>query len=345
MNKSINTIFGVAIIIIVATAAGVFIWKTGKNNLSESKIAPPSITAPKACTMEAKLCPDGETYVARSGPNCEFAPCPETAGIADKLVVASPLSGAAVSSPVSVSGRAVGGWFFEGSFPISIEDEKGRVLGKGIANFVPSYEGEEWMTENFVNFRAELTFSKPSVSNGYIIFSRDNPSGNPALDETFRLPVKFDKAIDISTWKLYQNEKYGLEFKYPKDWKVEKKNGTDMPHDAWLNITPIITNQSNENLEFSMAIIKSTEKPEVWFQQIVGPEVVKSTFEINGSPAIYDAYNSKSHLSNHCVIANGKTLAYMVFSEILRQGTSLEYSYSQYLPIFKQILSTFKFTK
>jgi hypothetical protein len=31
---------------------------------------------PKACTMEAKLCPDGSA-VGRSGPNCEFTPCPE----------------------------------------------------------------------------------------------------------------------------------------------------------------------------------------------------------------------------------------------------------------------------
>lgn len=31
----------------------------------------------KACTMEALLCPDGKTYVGRSGPNCEFAPCPK----------------------------------------------------------------------------------------------------------------------------------------------------------------------------------------------------------------------------------------------------------------------------
>jgi hypothetical protein len=30
---------------------------------------------PKACTMEAKLCPNGSS-VGRSGPNCEFAPCP-----------------------------------------------------------------------------------------------------------------------------------------------------------------------------------------------------------------------------------------------------------------------------
>jgi hypothetical protein len=30
----------------------------------------------KACTREAKICPDGSA-VGRSGPNCEFAPCPE----------------------------------------------------------------------------------------------------------------------------------------------------------------------------------------------------------------------------------------------------------------------------
>ena len=28
-----------------------------------------------ACTQEAKLCPDGSA-VGRTGPNCEFAPCP-----------------------------------------------------------------------------------------------------------------------------------------------------------------------------------------------------------------------------------------------------------------------------
>lgn len=34
-----------------------------------------SSTEQKACTQEAKICPDG-TAVARKGPNCEFAPCP-----------------------------------------------------------------------------------------------------------------------------------------------------------------------------------------------------------------------------------------------------------------------------
>lgn len=28
-----------------------------------------------ACTMEARQCPDG-SWVGRTGPNCEFTPCP-----------------------------------------------------------------------------------------------------------------------------------------------------------------------------------------------------------------------------------------------------------------------------
>ncbi len=35
---------------------------------------PPAV----ACTTEAKMCPDG-SGVGRTGPNCEFAPCPGTA--------------------------------------------------------------------------------------------------------------------------------------------------------------------------------------------------------------------------------------------------------------------------
>jgi hypothetical protein len=37
--------------------------------------APPGGPPATACTEEAKVCPDGSA-VGRSGPNCEFAPCP-----------------------------------------------------------------------------------------------------------------------------------------------------------------------------------------------------------------------------------------------------------------------------
>jgi hypothetical protein len=39
-----------------------------------TKISTPSAKL-KACTMDAKVCPNGIS-VGRTGPNCEFAPCP-----------------------------------------------------------------------------------------------------------------------------------------------------------------------------------------------------------------------------------------------------------------------------
>lgn len=38
-------------------------------------ISDPEFDYPTACTMEAKICPDGSS-VGRQGPNCDFSPCP-----------------------------------------------------------------------------------------------------------------------------------------------------------------------------------------------------------------------------------------------------------------------------
>ncbi|HSB47118.1 MAG TPA: hypothetical protein VLD37_03825 [Candidatus Bilamarchaeum sp.] len=49
-------------------------WCPDKN-----KCIMPQENCSKACTQEAKVCPDGST-VGRTGPNCEFAPCPPMVG-------------------------------------------------------------------------------------------------------------------------------------------------------------------------------------------------------------------------------------------------------------------------
>jgi hypothetical protein len=45
-------------------------------NSGFSKVTPSLPGSGVACTMEAKMCPDGVNYVGRQGPNCEFAKCP-----------------------------------------------------------------------------------------------------------------------------------------------------------------------------------------------------------------------------------------------------------------------------
>ena len=58
------------IVLIVVVGAGAFVYR----NMMERPLAPGG-NEPVACTMEAKLCPDG-TGVGREGPACEFAACP-----------------------------------------------------------------------------------------------------------------------------------------------------------------------------------------------------------------------------------------------------------------------------
>lgn len=58
----------IALVLIVAGVAGfMYFWPIS------STVTPQPIE--QACTLEAKACPDG-SYVGRTGPNCEFAPCP-----------------------------------------------------------------------------------------------------------------------------------------------------------------------------------------------------------------------------------------------------------------------------
>lgn len=56
----------VIILIITGIAGGAYYLRM---------ISPTSLPNQKACTQEAKLCPDGSS-VGRTGPNCEFTPCP-----------------------------------------------------------------------------------------------------------------------------------------------------------------------------------------------------------------------------------------------------------------------------
>ena len=67
------------------TNKSILISAYGKENfqlldqiLSTFKFTSPTASPsakPVACTLEAKICPDGSS-VGRTGPNCEFAPCP-----------------------------------------------------------------------------------------------------------------------------------------------------------------------------------------------------------------------------------------------------------------------------
>lgn len=172
INNLFKVIITVAIVLVVSIEAYFFVAETQK---------------PIACTQEAKLCPDGSA-VGRTGPNCEFVTCPNGGNSKDDLIkVSLPVINQIVKSPLLIEGEARGTWYFEASFPIKIIDANGNVLGSAIAQ-----AQSDWMTENFVPFKAQLTFITPSTENGLLILEKDNPSGLPQNDDELQIPVRFD---------------------------------------------------------------------------------------------------------------------------------------------------------
>jgi hypothetical protein len=99
----------------------------------------------------------------------------------------SPLPGAIISSPLTIKGQARGTWFFEGDFPIILEDGQ----GKNIAVSYATAKGE-WMTTDFVRFEGLIQFKNQlSGQRGTLILKKDNPTGLVKFDDALEIPVKF----------------------------------------------------------------------------------------------------------------------------------------------------------
>lgn len=102
------------------------------------------------------------------------------------ITVVSPQPNQNISSPLTISGEARGNWYFEATFPVSIEDANGNQLAEGYA----TAQGD-WMTTEFIPFTAQLTFSKPATKTGKLILKKSNASGLPENDDQIEIPVNF----------------------------------------------------------------------------------------------------------------------------------------------------------
>lgn len=118
--------------------------------------------------------------------------------LSDKIKLDELASGQPIKSPLIVTGQARGYWFFEASFPVKIYDANGTELGVVPAQAQPDpVTGEiNWMTENFVPFKAILYFKKPATSAGTLVLEKENPSGLAENAAELRVPVSFD----LSNW-------------------------------------------------------------------------------------------------------------------------------------------------
>jgi hypothetical protein len=105
------------------------------------------------------------------------------------IVLDQPIDGQKISSPLKISGKARGNWFFEASFPILLTNWDGLIIAEGFA----TAQGD-WMTEEFVPFTSELTFTadKTVSDRGTLILQKSNASGLPENDDAYEITVFFE---------------------------------------------------------------------------------------------------------------------------------------------------------
>ena len=119
--------------------------------------------------------------------------------------VISPKFGASLSGEISVEGIAPGTWFFEGSFPVSIEDPSGKVLSEG---FVTAQS--DWMTTLPIVFKGTLKGPGNYSGKAVLVLKKDNPSGLPENDVRYEIPVNITASevpLDIPFFVFFG--KYG----------------------------------------------------------------------------------------------------------------------------------------
>lgn len=96
---------------------------------------------------------------------------------------------AEVKSPLVLTGEARS-WYFEGSFPVELQDANGHVLATGIAQ-----AESDWMASGFVPFRVELRFRIVTSTVGVLVLKKDNPSDLRKYDESIQLPLNLQPGI------------------------------------------------------------------------------------------------------------------------------------------------------
>ena len=153
--------------------------------------------------------PDGKTFAEDIGNELEKQ---------DLIRISNPRPNQTIESPITITGEARGFWFFEASFPVKLLDGDGNIIASGIAQA----EGE-WMTENFVPFKAELTFPQPTTSNGTLVLEKDNPSGLPENADELRVPVKLGASEAIKVKVFFNNNQMDPEFSCNKVFAAERE--------------------------------------------------------------------------------------------------------------------------
>jgi hypothetical protein len=106
----------------------------------------------------------------------------------DDIFLTAPLPQDVITSPLMITGEAKGTWYFEATFPVVLTNWNGLIIAEGYATAT-----QDWMTEDFVPFTAEIVFEKPNYGErGSLILQKANASGLPEHDDALEITIMFE---------------------------------------------------------------------------------------------------------------------------------------------------------
>lgn len=329
-----------------------------------------------ACTMEAKLCPDGSS-VGRTGPKCEFAPCPNPptpkptkdftftyppylfpVDINQNPLVLNYYDGSALPTPkasgnivytISVGNKKIdpdttldNAIKAETGLPIVPQGRKINLdgtAGKSFEIFTDKTRLYAFAIKNDKLYSIILTFNNPETTSSI--------ADEKIVFNNILSSFKFveNQTINTSNWKTYTNTEYGFSFKYPNDWLLE--NSTEFIEikspDFQQNEKNFLEQEAKQGAFISIHPTALDQLPNITEGQLLkGNDTTEDRTASNVKQLFVGGRPAIKYDFKAQSGFLGSTA--LVESESKMYNLRIVYKSVFYKDIFDQILSTFKFT-
>jgi hypothetical protein len=209
MNKKIIVLIELVTVLIVIIA-GIYYYQSISSKQPQTR----------ACTQEAKLCPDGSA-VGRIGPNCEFSPCP-AAPTQETACLSS--GGQATSSLCCKSADDFPNTCLVGACGCSPDNSKSiKTCDCG--------EGKCFDGATCTDQRLNITIY---CTNKNCMPEQIFAGAGVLFQGCFR---DINECAADAGWKKYENNKFGFELKFPKSWDGYIANEGDYPNYSYVGFS------------------------------------------------------------------------------------------------------------
>jgi len=204
--------------------------------------------------------------------------------------------------------------------------------------------------------KEETNFPEVKIPDESVILEKEATSTQPEKS-TSTVEGTFIEEIDISDWKIYRNEEYGFELKYPPDWFVEKSaTGEEIYFKFGEKRRIIIPEEGEINVEKIGLTIRIVRKESGILENLISERFLPLEEDETIEPITFGVEDYKGILVKKFKTVGVVKLIPRVFikrndslyeleGEIPSLVTSSEFFSTQYNydKVYNQMLSTFRF--